>query len=206
MGLHMGQAMRDEQLRLLDAASATFRAVHGAPECVPEGWLRAVRVAVGVPQEELVERLGVKRRAIFRLERAEKESSITLASLKRVAEALDCEVIYGLRPKEGTLVEMAAERRAVQAKALLAKRLAADELRAAEGKPRRLRDPKLAAINELLRLAGVKKGNTYGDRLTSSLDRRLGRHAKKIARVVTDQAKAGNYVAARDIMRLTRVL
>jgi transcriptional regulator with XRE-family HTH domain len=156
--------------------------------------------------EELTERLGVQRREIFRLEKAEKESRITLAALKRAAEALDCELIYGLRPKEGTLVEMAEERRAAQAKALLAKRLAADEQRATEGKPRRWRDPKLEAIDELLRLAGVRKSNSYRERLSSSVDRRLGRHANKISRALTDQAKEGNYDALRDIMRLTGVM
>ncbi|MGA2851464.1 MAG: hypothetical protein ABSE46_20870 [Terracidiphilus sp.] len=203
MGLHVGKEMRERQLRLLDEASLPLRAVHGAPWCVPDGWLRAVRVAVGTPVEELMERLGVQERAVFRLELAEKEPRITLGALKRGAEALGCELIYGFRPKEGTLVEMAAERSAAQEKALRARRMEADERRAAEGKPRRWRDPQLGAIDELLRLAGVRKPNSYAERLSSSVDRRLGRHANKIARAVTRKAMEGNMDAMRDIYWLT---
>jgi len=203
MGLHMGKAMRERKLRLLDEATVPFRAFHGAPWCVEEGWLRAVRVAVGTPTEELTERLGVQRREIFRLELAEKESRITLAALKRAAEALDCELIYGLKPMEGTLAEMAAERNAAREKALHAKRLAADERRAEEGKPRRWRDPQLGAIDVLMRLAGVRRSNSYTERLSSSVDRRLGRHAKKIARALTANAIKGDMGAVRDVLRLT---
>jgi len=203
MGLHMGKEMRERQLRLLDEASLTFRVVHGVPWCVEEGWLRAVRLAVGIPVEELAKRLGVQRREIFRLEGAEKESRITLTALKRAAEALDCELIYGLRPKAGTLLEMAAERSVARKKALHVKRLATDERRVAEGKPRKWRDPQLGAIDELLRLAGVRKSNSYSERLSSSVDRRLGRHANKIARALMDKAKEGNLGAVRDILRLT---
>ena len=202
MGLHTGKAERDRQLRLLDEASATFRAVSGAPPCVPDGWLRAVRVAVGTPTEELTQRLGIQQRAILRLERAEKGSQITMAALKRGAEALDCELIYGLRPIQGTLVEMAARRSAAQEQALHAKRMAADERRVSEGKPRRWRNPKLGAIDDLLRLAGVRKANSYGERLGSSVDRRLGRHAKKIARVLSGKAIEGDMGAMKDLLRL----
>jgi hypothetical protein len=41
-------------------------------------------------------------------------------------------------------------------KALEDKRAETDERRLQEGKPRRGRDPQLAAIKELLRLAGIK--------------------------------------------------
>ena len=52
--------------------------------------------------EELARRLGVKQREIFRLEQAERESRIALGSLQRAAEAMDCELTYGLTPKRGT--------------------------------------------------------------------------------------------------------
>jgi transcriptional regulator with XRE-family HTH domain len=202
MGLHMGKAMRGRQLKLLDEASLPFRAVHGAPWCVEDGWLRSVRVAVGIPVEELALRLGVQPREVFRLETAEKESRITLAALKRAAEALDCELMYGLTPKEGTLVEMAAERSTARERALHAKRLAADDRRVAEGKPRRMRDPQLGAIDELLRLAGLARTNNCTERLRSSVDRRVGRHAGKIVGALTDKALEGNMGAIKDLLRI----
>lgn len=200
--MHMEKWERERQLKLLDEASLPLRAVSGAPDCVPDGWLRAVRVAVGVPVEELALRLGVQRREVFRLEGAEKESRITLAALKRTAVALDCEVIYGLRPNDGTLVEMAAERREAREKALYEKRLAADVRRVAEGKPRRMRDPQLGAIDELLRLAGVARTNNCAKRLRSSVDRRVGRHASKIVGALTEKAVKGDLGAIKELIRL----
>lgn len=79
-----------------------------------EGWLRSVRHAVGVRVEEVARRLGVSRWEIFRLENAEKESRIQLGSLRRAAEALGCELVYALVPREGTLEEMAAEQKAAR--------------------------------------------------------------------------------------------
>jgi len=68
-------------------------------DCIDEGWLRAVRQAVGMPVEEVARRLGVQIGEIWRLERMERESRITLGALRRAAEAMDCELLYGLRPK-----------------------------------------------------------------------------------------------------------
>jgi transcriptional regulator with XRE-family HTH domain len=156
MGMHMEKAMRERLLKGLDEASLPFRVAQRAA-CVEDGWLRTVRVAVGTPVEELARRQGVQQREIFRLERAEKEARITLGALQRAAGAMDCELVYGLTPKRGTLGEMAAVQRAAREEELEQKRLERDERRVSEGKPRRGRDPQLAALRKLLRLAGVKQ-------------------------------------------------
>ena len=98
----------------------------------------------------------MQQREIFRLELAERESRITLAALRRAAGALDCELTFALTPRQGTLGEMAAARRAARENALKAKRLNADERREREGKPRRMKDPQMEAIKTLLVLAGIK--------------------------------------------------
>jgi hypothetical protein len=98
----------------------------------------------------------VSRREIFRLEKSEEEARIQLGTLRRAAEALDCELIYALTPRQGTLHEMAAVREEAREAARRQARADADERRVAEGKPRRGRDPQLAAIKMLVRLAGIK--------------------------------------------------
>jgi transcriptional regulator with XRE-family HTH domain len=200
----MEKSMRERLVRLLDEASLSFRAAHGA-SCVEDGWLRAVRVALGVPVEELARRQGVGNREIFRLERAEKESRITLGALKRAAEAMDCEVTYGLTPKYGTLAEMAAVWTKAREKALHERRLEADERRVAEGKPRRMRDPQLAAIKELLHMAGTGSAtpNPCAERLRVSVDRRVGRSAKTIARALTKKAVKGDLGSIKMLIELT---
>jgi hypothetical protein len=75
---------------------------------------------------------------------------------------MDCELVYGLRPKRGTLRQGAAVRSAARAKVLRKRRVAADDRRAQEGKRRRLRDPQLAAVRALVMLAegaGSEAGN-----------------------------------------------
>jgi transcriptional regulator with XRE-family HTH domain len=154
MGTHLGKEVRGRMLELLDEATLPFRLSRKAGEV--DGWLRAVRLAVGITVEELACRQGVQQREIFRLERAERESRITLAALRRAAGAMDCELTYALTPRRGTLGEMAAARKVVRENALKAKRLNADEQREMDGKPRRIKDPRLAALKNLLVLAGIE--------------------------------------------------
>jgi transcriptional regulator with XRE-family HTH domain len=97
---------REKLLAKLDESLLAFRVARKAgPEA--DGWLRAVRYALGVPVEEVAQHLGVCRREIYRLEKSEKESRIMLGTLRQAAAALGCDLVYGLAPLEGTLREMA---------------------------------------------------------------------------------------------------
>jgi transcriptional regulator with XRE-family HTH domain len=119
-------------------------------------WVRAVRQAVGMPAVEFARRMGVQEREVYRMERAEEESRIELGSLRRAAAALDCELIYALMPRKGTLGEMAAAHQDTRVEALNIKRAKNDDKRECEGKPRLYQDPQIVALHELLRLAGIK--------------------------------------------------
>jgi len=152
MGMHMGKEMRERLLMSLDEATVPFRIAHKTAP-FEEGWLRGVRLAVGMPVKELADRQGVSEREIFRQEKTERGSRITLWALRRAAEAMDCELSYVLVPKRGTLTEMAAARSSAREKIFAKRRVKADDKRSCEGKPRRRRDPQLAAIRTLLLLA-----------------------------------------------------
>jgi transcriptional regulator with XRE-family HTH domain len=91
----------------LNDASMAFHVARGTAKNV-HGWLRTVRMLVGIPAVEAARRIGVSAHEIFRKERAESRSVIGLKALRRAAEALDCELVYGLIPKEGTLAARAA--------------------------------------------------------------------------------------------------
>jgi predicted DNA-binding mobile mystery protein A len=64
------------------------------------GWLRAVRDAVGLSQEDVARKLGTKRQSYAQLETAEARGAISLASLQRAAEVMDCELVYFIVPRE----------------------------------------------------------------------------------------------------------
>jgi predicted DNA-binding mobile mystery protein A len=84
----------------------------GSPEAfaVPRaGWIRAIRDSLGMTAAELGRRLGVTHAAVFELERSERNGSARLATLRRAAAALDCELVYALIPRRG-LVETVRSR------------------------------------------------------------------------------------------------
>jgi hypothetical protein len=97
----------EEQLGELNDAAMAFHVARGAAKNV-HGWLRTVRILVGIPAVEAARQIGVVTREIFRRERAESRGLIKLQTLRRAAESLGCELVYGLVPKEGTLAARAA--------------------------------------------------------------------------------------------------
>jgi hypothetical protein len=48
---------------------------------------------------------------LFRLEGSEARGTISLRAMSRVAQALDCKVVYALVPNDGTTLEETADRR-----------------------------------------------------------------------------------------------
>lgn len=71
-----------------------------ATQARPEiGWVSALRRALGISMAVLGKRLGTSAVAVHYLETAEKRGAITLASLQRVADALDADLVYALIPR-----------------------------------------------------------------------------------------------------------
>src|ERR1039457_2844703 len=74
------------------------------------GWIKAVREALGMTTGQLAKRLGVKQPSVVALEQSEAKGTIELATLRRVAEALDCTLVHALvpnKPLETTLRDRA---------------------------------------------------------------------------------------------------
>lgn len=68
------------------------------------GWIRAVRDALGMSGTELAHRLGVSQQSVPELERSEVRDTIKLETLRRAANALDCDLVYFIVPRT-TLAE-----------------------------------------------------------------------------------------------------
>lgn len=64
-----------------------------------KGWIRAVKEALGMSSKQLAARLGVSPPRVTALEKSEVDETVTLASLRRAAEALDCALSIPLFPK-----------------------------------------------------------------------------------------------------------
>ena len=78
-----------------------------ADEPLPhDGWIRAIRDALGMSSSELASRMGVGQSTISGLEHGEVLGTIKLGTLKRVATALECDLVYYLAPR-GSLEDVA---------------------------------------------------------------------------------------------------
>jgi predicted DNA-binding mobile mystery protein A len=104
----MRNEFRALRRRQLDQALSHFFAARD--EIRPKrGWLRSVREALGLSLEEVGRKLSASRQRILRFENAEANDQITLQSLRRIAKAMDCELVYAIVPKSGTLTELAEQ-------------------------------------------------------------------------------------------------
>lgn len=69
----------------------------------PTGWVKAIRLALGMSLQQLGQKLSMTKQSAQELETREKEGSITIKSLREAANALDMELVYGFVPKSGSL-------------------------------------------------------------------------------------------------------
>lgn len=69
----------------------------------PAGWIQAVRLALGMSFRQLGERLGISASAVTSFEKRELAESISLATLKKTAHALEMELVYYFKPKTGSI-------------------------------------------------------------------------------------------------------
>lgn len=79
----------------------------------PTGWLKAIRVSLGMSLQQLADKLSITKQSVREIELREKEGTITLKSLRKTANALDMQLVYGLVPKDGS-IEKLIDRKATQ--------------------------------------------------------------------------------------------
>lgn len=72
----------------------------------PIGWLKAIRVSLGMSLQQLANKLSISKQSLQEIEKREKEGSITLKTLKDVANALDMKLVYALVPNDGSLDDL----------------------------------------------------------------------------------------------------
>lgn len=111
--------MRDEfrnlRLKQLDRSLQPYQAARKVSR-PSKGWIRTIRQALGVSSGELARRLGTSRQLPLQLEKSEAEDRITLKSLRAVAHALDCDLVYALVPRADNMQELIETRARSEAK------------------------------------------------------------------------------------------
>jgi len=100
--MEKGDYMRTEKTKLarrqLDAKLECFRPLRDIKP-PRKGWIRAIRDALGMTGEQLARRIGANKQRVARIESDESQGRVTIKTLTRVAEGLDCVFVYGFVPR-----------------------------------------------------------------------------------------------------------
>jgi predicted DNA-binding mobile mystery protein A len=88
-------------IKQLDRQLKDWQLINRKHGLLKAGWIQTLRKALGMTANQLGERLGVMRSRIVQLENAEKHGAITLRTLQKAAEAMNCELVYAVVPKNG---------------------------------------------------------------------------------------------------------
>jgi predicted DNA-binding mobile mystery protein A len=86
-----------QQLRLSQVERAVKQAF--VPPRPPIGWIQTIRTALGMTTRQLAARVGVTQSTLAELEKSEAADKITLHSLRRAADAMDCDLQYVFVPR-----------------------------------------------------------------------------------------------------------
>lgn len=109
------------------------------PDHPRNGWIDAIREALGMTKTQLARRMGIARPSLNRLEANEMSGAITITSLRNASEALGCELRYVLVPKK-PLTEMVNEQALRRARQKLGRINQSQALEASALKPANLVD------------------------------------------------------------------
>jgi len=96
----------DLPVQQLENRLEPFRSALGSSQPAA-GWIRAIREALGMTQRQLARRVGRKPQTILDLQAREAAQTIQLNTLREIAEAMDCELVYAVVPRKplGTMLE-----------------------------------------------------------------------------------------------------
>jgi predicted DNA-binding mobile mystery protein A len=102
------EAKKDLAVQQLEGRLQPYRLALGSPQPAG-GWIRAIREALGMTQRQLAQRAGRRPQTILDLQAREAAQTIQLNSLRELANAMDCEVVYAIVPRK-PLATMLEER------------------------------------------------------------------------------------------------
>ena len=87
----------------------------------PLGWIKTIRNSIGMSMEQLGKKLSITKQAVKDIENRELKGSITIKSMKEIANVLDMTLVYGFVPNADSLEEM-IEKRALEIAKIIVQR------------------------------------------------------------------------------------
>lgn len=103
--------MEDLRIRQLDDSLQPLTSLRELPP-PRQGWLKTIREALGISLRQLADRSGLSKSGVRSAELSEAEGTVQLDTLQRLAEAMECDVVYALVPRASLYrtIEKQAER------------------------------------------------------------------------------------------------
>lgn len=102
-------------MRQMEKKTSSLRTYFSKPE---KGWVREIREALGMTLAKLGERCELATSTIAQVERREVSGNVTVESLRKTAEAMNCEFVYMFVPKT-SMEEFVRERAKQKAQSIL---------------------------------------------------------------------------------------
>lgn len=86
---------RDQVSKKLESLRAYSQGTEGV-----RSWVSYIRNALGMTMSDLAERVGLSQQTVSQAEKGEELGKITISQLKKMAEGLNCELVYSFVPKK----------------------------------------------------------------------------------------------------------
>jgi predicted DNA-binding mobile mystery protein A len=64
------------------------------------GWIRSIREALGLSGRQLAVRMGITQASLAGFEKRELAGTASLSSLRKIADAMDCDLVYAIVPRK----------------------------------------------------------------------------------------------------------
>ncbi|WP_423998187.1 mobile mystery protein A [Maribacter sp. IgM3_T14_3] len=100
--------MRNKQKLLIDQLDQKLLSFSETRKVVvpQRGWVNTIRTALNMTMAQLGTKLNITRQGVNRIEESEANGTITLNSLKAVANAMNLKLVYALVPVNGTINDL----------------------------------------------------------------------------------------------------
>jgi predicted DNA-binding mobile mystery protein A len=108
-------SLKDKDLLRIQQLEESVLPFREVINCTPPvgGWVRATREALGMGAPQLAKRVGAKApQSIEDMQRHESEGTITLNTLRKLAEGMGCHLVYAIVPEKP--IEESLKERATQ--------------------------------------------------------------------------------------------
>jgi predicted DNA-binding mobile mystery protein A len=108
--------MRNEKKLLIEQLDEKLSVFASVNTSIPvKGWIHTIRTNLNMTMEQLSNKLSITKQGVKKIEDSEAKGTISINTLKEVANALDMNLVLGFTPKSGTVQKLVDEKAKVLA-------------------------------------------------------------------------------------------